>query len=56
VQVTKVSRRQQFLDRMSDWYEHFLQTFVSKAVSRRLSIFLPLLGVILTFVLLAPKI
>jgi hypothetical protein len=49
VQVTKVSRRQQFLDRISDRYEHFLQKFVSKSSSRRLSIFLPLIGVFLTF-------
>ena len=56
VQVNKVSRRQQFLDRMSDWYEHFLERFVSKAASRRLSIFLPLIGVFLTFIFLAPKI
>lgn len=56
VQITKVGRRQQFLDRISDWYEHFLQKFVNKSVSRRLSIFLPLLGVVVSFVFLAPKI
>lgn len=53
VQTEKSSRRQQLLDRMSAQYEHFLQTFLSKAWRRRLSIFLPLIGVVATFYFLA---
>jgi multidrug efflux pump subunit AcrB len=56
IQTEKITRRQRVLDSMSDRYEHFLQTFVSKASRRRWSIFLPLLGVIGTFIFLAPHI
>jgi len=55
-QTEKATRRQRILDGMSDWYEHFLERFVSKSSTRRLSIFLPLLCVIATFIFLAPQI
>lgn len=56
VQTEKITRRQRILDKMSDWYEHFLERFVSKSSSRRISIFWPFLGMIATFIFLAPHI
>lgn len=53
VQTEKMSRRQRILDRMSERYEHFLQRFLRQAWSRRLSIFLPLIGVFASFYFLS---
>ncbi|MDP2670229.1 MAG: efflux RND transporter permease subunit [bacterium] len=49
-------RRQRILDKMSEKYKQFISHFLVSKRNRRLSIFLPLIGVMLTFVLLAPGI
>jgi multidrug efflux pump subunit AcrB len=56
IETEKVSRRQSVLNYITDRYEYFLHSFVSKSSKRRLSIFLPLLWVIATFIFLAPSI
>lgn len=56
IETKKLWRREQFLDQMSERYEHFLQKFLSKAYTRRLSILLPLIWVFATFFFFAGKI
>lgn len=56
IQKDIIGKRQYILNKLSSWYEHALHYFISKSSTRRLSIFLPLIGVFATFVFLGPKI
>ncbi len=52
----KKSFRQRALDNMSRWYERLLRKFISSKASRILSVVVPIIALIATFILLSPSI
>lgn len=54
--TTSISRRQRVLMHLTNKYEQFIDHFLSSPRNRRLSIFIPLIGVLLSFFVLSPRI